>query len=241
MSTYLEICQKVARKCGTVPSPEGKPSSVSNQTGTLGRIVSFVNDVYEEVQNHSNRWSWMETRFSSTLTASVASYNASALGITSRFGRWINPGEFPEDYERQFTIYETSKGQADQGFLTYLEWPDFYARTQVGANAAQTGKPGLVSVDNEQKLHFWPTPDSTGYTVGGPYRKALHTLTEGGDEPEFHSDFHDVLFYGALIELIVFDEAPASQANFYSNKYDRFLQDLRTMYQPSIRPGGPLA
>lgn len=240
MTTYLQICRDVALECGTVPNPSGKPTTVTGQNGTLARIIGWVNDAYKEVQLSNDRWKWLEARFSNALVQGVANYSASDLGISERFGNWINPGEFPISQERQFTIYKTSLGVSDQSFMIWLPWAEFYEKSQVGANASTTGKPIYVSIDNQENLHVWPTPDAEGWTMGGPYRKSQHTLTADDDLPEFNEQFHDVLRYGALVKLGVFDEAPAQQVNYWNTKYQQYLDDMRARYLPPWQAAGPL-
>jgi hypothetical protein len=243
MSTYLEICQDVARESGTVPSASdgSQPTTVSSQVGTLARIVGWVERSHKEVQLHRADWRWLRARFSSATVATQAVYSATDLGITERFSNWVNPGEYPESQERQFTLYQTSKGQADQGFMRFYQWDKFYADTQVGANAAQTGKPLIASIDPNDNIHVWPTPDATGYTMGGPYHKSPQTLSADSDTPEMPAEHHDAIMFGALVKLGIFDEAPADQVNYWAGKYKRHITDLEAKHIPMLRSSDPLA
>lgn len=242
MATFLKICQDVAREAGTVPGAETAdlPTTTTNQVGTLRRIVEWVRDAYDDVQSARTRWRWLQARFSQALTQGVAVYSPTALGITE-FNNWLQPGEFPDDNERQFTLYETAKGQADQGFLLWLEWDRFYEMTQVGANASTTGKPQYVSIDPNDNLHVWPTPDTTAVVMGGPYYKSNDTFSEDNSKPAFNAKYHRAIRYRALWYLTVFDEAPESQVQRYDILYQRLISEMGRTQLPAMRQTDPIA
>lgn len=239
MTTFLQICQDVARESGTIPRPSGKPTSTTNQSGALDRIVNWVQQAYEDVQRHKKNWRWKEATFSQALTASVQTYSAANVGITN-FKSWTNPKEFPRSQERQFTIYRTSEGKPDQKFMIYQRYEEFFEKSMTGPNASQTGEPIYITIDPAQNLIVWPIPDSVGYTLEGHYIKGLDVLSGDSDTPEFDDDFHRIIQWGALVKLGVFDEAPANRVNYWNNEYQKLLRDMEEQYLPDWVASEPL-
>lgn len=238
MSTYLEICQKVAQRSGTVPSL-GEPASVTGATGRLQRIIDWVNEAWEDIQSASEDWLWMSAEFSGQTVAGTASYDASAMGITSRFRNWEHIGEEGEDL---FTIYKTSDGAAEEGKLCFREW-DYMRREAFIAdwdtNSELRDKPAYITIDPALNLVLYPVPDAA-YTVRGRYVKSLQTLSANADTPELPATFHDVITYKALLLLAIFDEDDRGIARF-ERLYQNRLDDLSRHQLPKLRFGGPLA
>ncbi len=82
MSSYLELCQAVARDSGTV-SDLTAPSTVASQTGRLLRIVNWTAEAYEHIQLERDDWRWLRKEFDGSTLATVRRY---ALNIsTDRF------------------------------------------------------------------------------------------------------------------------------------------------------------
>lgn len=234
MSTFLELCQAVALESGTVPG-SSQPSTTASQTGRLGRIVGWVDRAWKEIQNAEEYWRWMEAGFSYALTQNVAEYSASDLGIT-RFSHWL-----PErpDGTNVFSIYETSKGQANEGFMWAVDWGDFYPLYRVGGNVNTTGKPSTFAVDPENKLQVYPKPDATGWTIRGRYYKGVQTLSADDDTPEMPAKFHDAIMWRALLDLHGFDENDRKEARAARN-YEKIMADLRGEQIPKISHGEPM-
>jgi hypothetical protein len=235
MSTFLKLCQDVAKDSGTV-STIGQPQTTTGQTGRLLRIMGWVTEAYEDIQSEQNAWRWMQADFSGPAVATVQEYNAEALGITERFSRWVIYGE---DEENLFTIYKTALGQSDEGFLTYVDWPYFRRNLLVGSAATRQDKPVYFTVDNTNQLRLWPTPDDA-YTIRGVYHKAPQTLADDGDIPEMPEEFHDTIKWLALMKLGVFDEA-FNQLPSWTANYGKAMSRLIGHQLPPLKMQSTLA
>jgi hypothetical protein len=235
MSTFLELCQKVARESGTVSG--NLPTTVVNNTvARLVKIVNFTNDAWQLIQNLHDEWYWMQKEFSATITSASQRYSASDLNITD-WSQWIMPDDHGND---RLTIYLTSNGVADEHPINYIEFPKYLRKYERGSQTAAT--PVEYSIAPNGDLCFGPIPDAN-HTVKGRYRKENQTLDEDDDEPELPARFHQIIVHRALLLLAEHDEAafPVAAEN---RKYLEMLGSLelsQLMRGRQIITAGPLA
>ena len=234
MSTYLELCQSVARESGTVPG-SGKPTAVTSQTGRLGNIVDWVDRAWRDIQRSQQAWKWMYADFSGSTAASTQRYTATALGIASRFSRWVPMGA---DGNWMFSVFLPADGQATETHIRHMEWQDFKRLYLFGSAATDTGKPQVMSVDESQQIVFYPIPDAV-YTVRGTYYKSPQIMTADDDEPEMPAEFHDLIRWRALLKLGGFDENVA-QYPFWKSEARAVSGDLIAHQLPSFTMDEPL-
>ena len=216
MSTYLQLCQKVARDSGTVSGTS--PTSVEGQSGRLLKIVSYVADAWDLIQNLHTDWFWMQKEFSATITSASARYSATDLSITD-WSEWTLPDEHGNN---RLTIYKTSLGVSDEHSINYIQFHDYLRKYERGSQTAAT--PQEYSVSPDGKLCFGPIPDAN-HTVKGRYRKTNQTLSANGNTPECPSRFHNIIAYRALLLLAEHDEAPFPVAAEIG-KYKEMLHSL---------------
>ncbi len=234
MSTFLELCQAVARESGTVPI--GQPETVSSQTGRLLRIVNWVDEAYRIIQRSEADWRWLRANFSYQTIANVSVYDAESLNITERFSRWVYQSESGDNL---FSIYLTSEGQSDEGLLQYVEYNTFRREFLVGSAATQTGKPIYITINDSNHLVLYPTPNAA-YTLRGRYRKFHQTLSADDDIPEMPAEFHDAIRYRALMLMATFDESFA-QNPMWAGEYAEIMDRLRQHQLPRVSLPEPLA
>lgn len=233
MSTFLQLVQDVARESGTVPNI-GDPTTLLGATGRNLRIVNWVRDAYTDIQNDRADWRWLEAEFSGQTISGTQEYNSAAMGISSRFSKWIfDPGE-DDGY---WSIYLTSDGVAEEGLLQYRDW--HYMRRHILIGTQSSAKPVYITVRPDQSLVLYPTPDAA-YTIRGRYYKAPQTLSVDADTPEMPAQFHRLIQWKALMLMGAFDEA-MEQMPAWTMEYQRIMQKLVTHQSPRVKLGGPLA
>lgn len=235
MATFLDICKDVARDSGVVSTLD-TPETVDGQSGRLARIVHWVREAYEDIQNLHSEWRWLEAEFSGSTIASTQSYDAVSLGITSRFSRWLYD---PENYENFFTLYKTSEGQSTEQLVSYVDWNWFRRHYLIGSAATTTGKPSCVTVGPDDKLYLYPIPDDA-YTLRGRYRKGLQSLTADADVPEMPEDYHSIIKWKALMLMGNFDEAVTQMPEWNMN-YLRIKGQLENSQLKPVRMPDALA
>lgn len=235
MSTFLQLCQDVARESGTVPTI-GQPVTTSNQDGRLLRVINWTRDAYKDIQRKRRDWRWLFADFSGQTISGTRSYDSAALSISSRFSRWVHQGEGGDN---PFTIYKTSEGQDTEGFLHFMEWDDFRRIALVGSEATRTGPPIYISEGTNRKLYLHPIPDAA-YTVRGRYYKSPQILSADGNTPEMPEEFHEAIMWRALMRMAQFDEA-MEQLPIFTKEYMRLYEDLVQHQTPMFMRAEPLA
>ncbi len=209
MSTYLELCQKVARESGTIAGV--LPTAVTGQTGRLLKVVNWVNDAWSEIQNMHAAWLWMRSEFSNDLSTNTMKYTAASFNLTD-FARWVeDPGSV--------TMYLTATGVSDEGELEnvpYDQWRRTYDRGTQTAN-----RPTQWTVTPSLEFAVGVKPDLV-YTVRGEYYLGNQALAANGDTPNCPARFHDLIVWKALMKLYASDEATEQ------------LEEVKDLYEPLL-------
>lgn len=241
MSTYLQLCQAVARESGTVSGTQ--PSAVSGQTGRLLKIVKWTNQAWRDIQNAQGQWRWMDKAWDDkALTSGAACYTSASFSI-SDWGEWIVDAESRTGVVK---IYDNSVGVSEENaiqLIPYSLWDQKY-NTATHDNA----RPIEYAISPAGEICFGPTPDSSNYRVSGRYRQATQDLSADGDTPGMPARFHELIVWRALLLLGEHDEGEFAVA-LAARRWRELMDDLRRDQLPRphaaagslIGRAGPLA
>lgn len=192
---FKTICQRVAEKAGI---PGGVPTTVVSQTGESLRIVNWVNDAWESIQNRRKSWRWLRTAKSFNTVAGTQSYSLATLTLTAvPFGRW---------WETHFSAYLTSAGQGGERPLIWIPYDDFRNYYLFGAIAAIQSQPIHVTVGPDESVLFGPIPNDI-YTVRSEYQKGAARMAADGDTPGMPAQFHMLIVWEALKLYALYESA----------------------------------
>jgi hypothetical protein len=232
MSTFLELCQRVASESGTVNG--ALPAAVTGQTGRLAKIVGWTNDGWRSIQLAHGSWRWMRGDFTSTAIASgTRAYSATDLSIT-RFGEFL----LNEEHEDRYSVYLTATGVSDERPLRYMSYDRFFTTCMRGAQT--NAYPAWFTITPDNKIALHPIPDAS-YTLRGPYQKAPQELAANTDEPEMPARFHHLIADVALQEYLGAHDEASTQIPLWRLRKLRGFTNLERDQLPRIRFGGPLA
>jgi hypothetical protein len=174
--TFLELCQRVRSESGV---SSGGPASVENQSGMLGRIVTWVSEEWSELQGKED-WSFLWRRESPTLKVGVAAYSPTDLGVPT-LGRI---------YARKLYLVHPTTGVKSR--ITWMN-PDL-----MQLQLAQSGPPRRFTRDPDGTLRFFPTPD-LAYGLMLEHLRAPQVLTDSGDVPIMpDAKLHVAIVWAAL-------------------------------------------
>lgn len=230
MSSFLELCQMVARESGTVSG--ALPSTVDSQTGRLLKIVHWTTSAWTQIQNRRNAWRWMRGEFGSpdaVTSAGTPRYTSASWSLT-RWAEWITERD-------TVTIYLQSTGVSDEGPISFMPWSMYRRTYERGTQTAN--RPVHYSISPAGEFCLGPRPDAT-YVVRGEYRKSPQTLAQNGDIPEMPARFHELIAWYGLLLLAEHDEGNLHIA-VAIRRYRDLMDELERDQLPRPEIGGALA
>lgn len=225
MSTFLQLCQDMARESGAVGSA---PSSVLNQTGRQAKCVDWVRDAWTQIQNDQPDYSFLFATFSQALTIGSASYAPTSLGIES-FQRFL----MDRQGYKPVTIYE-SGAQDQECTLTYVPYQSW--RVSYDRGVHDPAKPIVWSVAPDRSLVVGPKPDKA-YVLRGEYQRGPQVLAADNDVPIMPDQYHQIIVWRACMSLALYDEAQSAFAGAKS-QHDPILLDMQRDLLPAFEAGG---
>lgn len=231
MSTYIQLVQDLHREAGISGNP---PTSVVGVNGETARLANWVKTEWVKIQNRHANWRWMRKSFTLQTVASDDTYSYSdctddlTSSAITRFSRFLPDG---------FKIYLTSSGVGTQGWLTYVVWDDFKQIFKIGTQTPSY--PSFVTFDPDNNIVLGAKPDGI-YTVTGDYQRSPQILTADSDVPEMPSQFHDLIWLGALRRYAAYESAPEVYGDAQS-QYSDLMKRLDANQLPEPRFAAPLA
>jgi hypothetical protein len=241
---FLALAQRAAVECGVASSTAIQTAmpTVVGATGSLGRIVNWVNDCWTSIQMDRDDWEFMRSAVllgngtSFQTIAGQASYplgtGPGTVGVaTEALGKW--------DRET-FRCYATAGGFRGEGFLDEVPfdvWRDSY---MLGAMRAVQTRPQMVAVGPDQSLCLGPPPNAL-YTIEADYFVAPTEMVADTDIPiGLPTRFHMLIVYQTMVECAGYESA--------SELFERGTRDSAEMYSqlmaaraPRMTSGGALA
>jgi hypothetical protein len=192
---FITLCQRTAEKAGI---PGGVPTAITNQTGESLRVVNWVNDAWEAIQNRRKSWLWMKQTKTFSTVLGTRTYSLTDLSLnTVPFGRWL---------EKSFRIYLTSAGQGGERRLTWCPYEDFRNYYLFGSINALQSLPIEFTIGPDRSLTLGPIPDGI-YTVTGEYQLGAARMAANADTPGMPAQFHMLIVWEALKLYALYESA----------------------------------
>lgn len=233
MSTFLELCQEVARESGTMTGGASSITTVLDQPGRAGTIVKWTANAWRAIQTMRPTWKWMTGQFEAALTIGQQGYTGANLTL-DRHAAFVADNKM-----KRVSLYDPAIGYSDEGYLAAVPYQEFYPVYQVGSNRSTTGKPQVAAIADDGRLLVWPTPDKA-YMLRGWRRLTPQVLAADTDVPECPEAFHDIILWRTLLYLGQYDEA-VTQFPFWNVEFRRLLSLLEQDQLPTIELPGALA
>lgn len=227
---FLQLAQRLRSEAGVSGSG---PTAVTQQTGELERLVNWINDAWEELQQRSPYWKFMRAEFAFDTTAGLGAYKPTDVGLAD-LKSW--DGETLRSYLK-------SAGVGTEMYLIEQAYPHFRDTYLYGAMRSVQGQPLIAAVrPNDTALVLGPVPNAV-FTITGEYRKRATRMTGnadlpgGGNLPEQH---HMAIVHSALMKYARFEGAGA----LYQTALVDFKRALDAMTEDQldmVETGEPLA
>lgn len=227
MSTYLQLCNSLIRKCGI---SGGNLTTAQSQTGEAGRVTAWIDEAYVNIQLAFPNWDWLRTTCSFDTTTGQGSYTPVQCGITD-FGGWK---------QDSFRRYITSVGTKSETFLSQIPYDNYRDTYLFGAMRSSYSSPLVIAFAPDLSINLGMIPDSVGYTVVGEYyRQPLH-LVNDLDTPLFPAMYHDIVVYRAMMMYGMY-EAASEVASEGERLYTAMLRRLVRDQMPDVTFANALA
>jgi hypothetical protein len=240
----LAICQRTAVECGVASGSaiQTALSTVVGATGSLGRVVGWVQDAWTDVQMDHDDWSWMRSSVllgggaTVPTIAGQASYplgtGAGTVGVAvDAFGKW--------DRET-FRCFPTAVGFQGEDYLDEVPFDTWRDGYMFGAQRSVKTRPVVVAVGPDQSLNLGPPPNGL-YTVTADYFVAPSEMVADTDVPVgLPTRFHMLIVYYAMQKYAGYESAPEVMQRGASES-TRMLAQLMAVRAPRLTFGGALA
>lgn len=227
---FLQLAQRTQKECAVT----GTLTTVTNQSGELGRVVDWVSTAYNDICLLYNEWEFLHSSFTLTTTPGTAEYHISVftdtrvVGATVGFSQWL--------YDT-FWIYRVSSGLASRMYLPYQPY-NYFREQWLMRPFAQMQPIAFSILPQEDSIVLAPTPDAA-YVLNGDYQRDASTFDTDEDEPLFPPRFHMAIVWLAQRMYAEYQE-DSGLYDAAERKYRTILNALTLDQLPIVQLAGPL-
>ena len=199
MSTYLVLCQDMARDVGI---PGTGPSAVDASTLSEEEhaVVRYISKADQDIQSRWFDWDYLWSTATMTTisgTATLASTNTSPGAFPTDLGNW-NLGSLVWD--------PTSESYQ---ILEYEPWNEYRENYKYGT--VDSDIPEVFTYHPDNTLDFYPTP-SSATAVQAEYWATPTVLTADADVSAIPPRFHQIIIARAKMYYAENEDAPEIMA-----------------------------
>lgn len=198
--TYLELAQKLRRKCRVIGNG---PSAVTGQSEEYQRLLDFINESWLFIQRKHQDWRWMRKSATATTVLLQSTYSPITDFHLTDFAYWAL------DYRRDDTFrnYVTATGPSSEVFMPVIDYDDWRDRYLYGAIRYSPSRPIEIALAPDNSLAVGPIP-IVGYTLIGDYYSIPTEMVDAGDTPAMPEQFHWAIIYKAMMLYGASESAP---------------------------------
>lgn len=212
MSTFLELVQDLHRESGAAGA---EPTSVISQTGEANRLVGWIREGDNYIQNLWLNWKFLWNQVTLMTATGVVS-----LSPPSDLLFW--------DY-KTFKLNDPSIANADDQPLNFVEHDSIKSIIR----DTQLAEPGTVILMPDNSIEFEPVPDKV-YDVKADYFREPTLLAANTDVSAIPAAYQPAILGRALILYSNYENAPEINAQG-QQIYGDFLPRLENNQLPNQR------
>lgn len=222
--TYLDLVQRLARSIGIT-----EPSTVSGQSDMAGRLVTWVADADELIQEEYSDWDFLQDEATITTVASTREYSLADIGVG------VGDSDILASWDRETFIRDPSLSSHQK--LTQIDYKEWLLGKKLGA--VPTGTPSHFVIKKDGSVVLYPTPDAV-HTVTADYYKRPSRLSDDGDISVIPAHLHKVIVYRAKMffaeyeqDTMLYQSASADFNGAFDSLKAHSLPGLDTMSRAS--------
>lgn len=222
----LQLVNQTRVECG-VSGPT--LSTAQGQVGESGRMVSWVQQAWIDLQTSKEDWLFLRKPFNFNTTGAQWQYTATDAGL-SDFGNWKRDS---------FRCSSVGQSYKDEQLMNFMEWTTFRNLYRYANMRNTTARPVVISITPEKDMAFGSTPDQA-YVIDAEYYTQPVSLSADTDTPGLPDRFHMAIVYRAMMYYAGYEAAPEvlSRGDF---EYRRLYSRMEIDQLPTLVSGPPLA
>ena len=179
---FVELADRTWKKCGLTGLG---PVNVASEVSMHGRIVSYVQDAYTEIQQAHTNWAFLWKSADLTLTPAMGSTVLPATLALTDFNRFAR------------VLVNTGAGYYPIELLKHHNYLEL--------DNPGTGVPTKVALRPDGRFAF-DTVATSDVSLRVEYYRSLHELSANLDVPIIPVDHHLTIMWKAVIAYANFDE-----------------------------------
>lgn len=224
--TFLQLAQSLRQEVGANGTG---PTTVVSQTGEYKRLIDYIAAADEEIQQEKDQWRFMVKSFQINTVAGTMAYASTAFLVPSTDVRTWR--------DRTIKCYLLSAGKGDEGWLSYIDYEEWDATYNTGAQT--NNRPMHWTIGNANELLIGPAPNGV-YRITGEYMRTASTLTADSDTPTYPAEFHMLPVYLAMMKYGRFTGAGEVYTDG-ERLYNKMLNRMKRTQLPQFNHPRPLA
>ena len=216
MSTYLVLCQDMARDVGI---PGTGPSAVDSSTLSEeeNAVVRYIANADQDIQSRWFDWDFLWSEASITAISGTSTLTTGNTGFPSTLGNWKLDSIVWDKTASTYQILE---------FLPWNEYRDTYKYGTVDSDV-----PELFSVKPDNTLDLYPTPNSAT-VVSAEYWATPTVLAADADVSAIPPRFQQIIIARAKMYYAENEDAPEIMAGALA-QFEDLLDKLEADQLPT--------
>ena len=216
MSTYLVLCQDMARDVGI---PGTGPSSVTSTSLSEeeNAVVRYIANADQDIQSRWFDWDFLWSEASITAISGTSTLTSSNTGFPTALGNW------------KLDSIVWDKSSEGYQILEYMEWNPYREMYKYGS--IDSDVPEIYSLKPNNDLDLYPTPDSAT-VISAEYWATPTVLAADADISAIPPRFHKIIIARAKMYYAENEDAPEIMAGAVA-EFEDLLDKLEADQLPS--------
>ena len=192
MSTYLVLCQDMARDVGI---PGTGPSSVTSASLSEeeNAVVRYIANADQDVQSRWFDWDFLWSEASITAISGTSTLTSSNTGFPTALGNW------------KLDSIVWDKSSDSYQILEYMEWNSYREMYKYGT--IDSDVPEVYSIKPNNDLDLYPTPNAAT-VISAEYWATPTVLAADADISAIPPRFHKIIIARAKLYYAENEDAP---------------------------------
>ena len=215
MSTYLVLCQDMARDVG-IPGTGPSAVDASGLSEEEISVVRYVAQADQDIQSRWFDWDFLWSEATITVTTATSTLVSGDTGFPTDLGNW------------KLDSFVYDKTSDDYLILEYMRWNEYRDMYKYGTIAEDI--PEVYALKPDNSIDLYPTPSATS-TLNTEYWATPTVLSADGDISAIPPRFHKIIIARAKMYYAENEDAPEIMAGALA-EFEDLLDKLESDQLP---------